>query len=124
MNRRTEYILALIGAIVNTIVIGCVGMLVMIGFIASFFPEDFTAGDVLFGVIGLGIYFLFFLLLMGASVVLGFISANKLKYNAPEAKNWGVVLIVLGGMQIASIHGILYLISGIMTVVKRENSYN
>lgn len=120
MNRRTEYILALIGAIV----IGCVGMLVMIGFIASFFPEDFSAGDVLFGVIGLGIYFLFFLLLMGASVVLGFISANKLKYNAPEAKNWGVVLIVLGGLQIASIHGILYLISGIMTVVKRENSYN
>lgn len=124
MNRRTEYILALIGAIVNTIVIGCVGMLVMIGFIASFFPEDFSAGDVLFGVIGLGIYFLFFLLLMGASVVLGFISTNKLKYNAPEAKNWGVVLIVLGGLQIASIHGILYLISGIMTVVKRENSYN
>lgn len=124
MNRRTEYILALIGAIVNTIVIGCVGMLVMIGFIASFFPEDFSAGDVLFGVIGLGIYFLFFLLLMGASVILGFISANKLKYNAPEAKNWGVVLIVLGGLQITSIHGILYLISGIMTVVKRENSYN
>lgn len=124
MNKQTEYILALIGAIVNTIVIGCVGILVMIGFIASFVQEDFSAGDMLFGMIGLGIYFLFFLLLAGASVVLGFISASKLKYHASEAKNWGIVLIVLGGLQIISIHGILYLISGIMTVVKRENSYH
>lgn len=58
------------------------------------------------------------------SAVFGFIGAFKVKSDGPKVKTLGVCFIVLGGLQVFTIHGILFLIAGILTITKKEYKTN
>lgn len=59
-----------------------------------------------------------------ASAVFGFIGAFKIKNNSSKVKTIAVCFIVLGGLQVFSIQGILFLIAGILTLTKKEYKTN
>ncbi len=67
------------------------------------------------------------LILAIAACVFGFIAAFKMKKGTMAIKGWSIALIVVGALCIFSygwITGILFLISGIMSLVKASNEKN
>ncbi|WP_239257160.1 DUF4064 domain-containing protein [Listeria ilorinensis] len=121
MNRQAEFILALIGAIFNTfaaLLVFFYVALIGLGVLASAADSYLLPEDYVFMGIGL-IFFVIIGLVIAAGTVFGYIAAFKIKANSPKIKTFGIILIVLGGLQIFSIQGILYLIAGILTVTHK-----
>ncbi|AHI54944.1 DUF4064 domain-containing protein [Listeria ivanovii] len=128
MNRQTEFILLIIGASFSILTFfGAALYAVLFGFSTLVMyaePASYSSGEDTF-MVGL---FTFFALVAAffalVSAVFGFIGAFKIKNNHAKVKVFGICFIVLGGLQIFTISGILFLIAGILTVSKKEYKTN
>lgn len=118
--RKAEFIMTIIGASLAILGILFMGiMLALLGIGTSINKDALTSDDVIGLTVGGGIVFYFFLLAVAACII-GFIAAFKMK-NGQNVKGWSITLIVVGGLCFFSygwITGVLFLISGIMSVVK------
>ncbi|EAE9229863.1 DUF4064 domain-containing protein [Listeria monocytogenes] len=124
MNRQTEFTLLIVGASLSILVfLGAVFYSLIFGVNTLMVTDTFgyyssSEEAIVLGIITFfSIIAAFFALL---SAVFGFIGAFKIKSNGPKAKQLGVCFIILGGLQVFTIHGILFLIAGILTVTKKE----
>ncbi|EAC7954537.1 DUF4064 domain-containing protein [Listeria monocytogenes] len=124
MNRQTEFTLLIVGASLSILVfLGAVFYSLIFGFNTLMVADTFgyySGSDeaIVFGIITFfSVVAAFFALV---SAVFGFIGAFKIKSNGPKVKQLGVCFIILGGLQVFTIHGILFLIAGILTVTKKE----
>lgn len=128
MNRQTEFILLIIGASFSILTFfGAALYAILFGFSTFMIyaePYSYSSGEDTF-VVGL---FTFFALVVAffalISAVFGFIGAFKIKNNHAKVTVFGTCFIVLGGLQILTISGILFLIAGILTVSKKEYKTN
>ncbi|EAC2771396.1 DUF4064 domain-containing protein [Listeria monocytogenes] len=128
MNRQTEFtllivgaslsILTFLGAMLYTIIFGLNTLMVAdtFGYYSSS-EETIVLGIITF----FSVVAAFFAL---GSAVFGFIGAFKVKSDGPKVKTLGACFIVLGGLQVFTIHGILFLIAGILTITKKEYKTN
>lgn len=128
MNRQTEFILLIIGASFSILTFfGAALYAVIFGFSTFLMyaePYSYSSGDDTF-VAGLFTFFAVVAALFAiVSAVFGFIGAFKIKNNHAKVKTFGTCFIVLGGLQIFTISGILFLIAGILTVSKKEYKTN
>ncbi|ENI8449078.1 DUF4064 domain-containing protein [Listeria monocytogenes] len=124
MNRQTEFTLLIVGASLSILVfLGAVFYSLIFGVNTLIVTDTFgyyssSEEAIVLGIITFfSIIAAFFALV---SAVFGFIGAFKIKSNGPKAKQLGVCFIILGGLQVFTIHGILFLIAGILTVTKKE----
>lgn len=122
-NRTAEFIMTIIGASLAVLGVFIMGII-------SFFTVLATVGEGVYGpteeAIGAAFVIAFFIasfVLALIASVFGFIGAFKLK-NGLHVKAWSITLIVIGGFCFFSygfITGVLFLISGIMSLVKISN---
>ncbi|MDT1940403.1 MULTISPECIES: DUF4064 domain-containing protein [Carnobacterium] len=128
MNRQTEYLLTLIGAILNALfafVVILITGLAGIGmssqmnqmYDTDYYNTSYYDGSEGAFIVGILIVVVIWLV---ATSIFGFIAAFKLKKGH---LGWGIAILVLGGLSITSIHGILWVIAGIMTLT-RTNKIN
>ncbi|EDO0829442.1 DUF4064 domain-containing protein [Listeria monocytogenes] len=124
MNRQTEFTLLIVGASLSILVfLGAVFYSLIFGVNTLMVTDTFgyyssSEEAIVLGIITFfSVVAAFFAL---ASAVFGFIGAFKIKSNGPKVKQLGVCFIILGGLQVFTIHGILFLIAGILTVTKKE----
>ncbi|EEJ0013622.1 DUF4064 domain-containing protein [Listeria innocua] len=128
MNRQTEFILLIIGASFSIITFFAAALYALIfGFSAivlSGSPTTYGGSEEMI----MSWIFTFFsiiaVIFTVASAVFGFIGAFKIKNNSSKVKTIAVCFIVLGGLQVFSIQGILFLIAGILTLTKKEYKTN
>ncbi|WP_088825482.1 DUF4064 domain-containing protein [Listeria goaensis] len=120
MNRQAEFILTIIGAafsIVTTIFIVIYALFMGMGIAASL---EFASGNTTAWFLGIFVVIFGMIILISiASAVFGFIAAFKIKEDVPKVQTYAIMLIVLGGLQVSSIQGILFLVAGILTVTKK-----
>ena len=123
MNRQTEYLLTLIGAIFNALsafVLIIITALAGIGissqmnqtYDTDYYNTNYYDGSESALLIGVLIVVVIFLV---ATSIVGFIAAFKIKKGH---SGWGIAVLVLGGLSITSIHGILWVIAGIMILTR------
>ncbi len=128
MNRQTEFILLIIGASFSIITFFAAALYALVfGFSAivlSGSPMTYGGSEEMI----MSWIFTFFsiiaVIFTVASAVFGFIGAFKIKNNSSKVKTIAVCFIVLGGLQVFSIQGILFLIAGILTLTKKEYKTN
>lgn len=124
MNRQTEFTLLIVGASLSILTFfGAALYAVIFGFSAlvifddaSYFAssEDlFVTGIMAFGSIIAAIFGLI-------SAIFGFIGAFKVNSGGSKLKTIAICFIILGGLQAFSIHGILFIIAGILILNKKE----
>lgn len=128
MNRQAEFILIIVGASFSiltffgatlyTLVFGINAMLMLD------MPTTYGGGGEAIILWIFTFFSIIAVLFTLASAIFGFIGAFKIKNNGPKTKLFGVCFIVLGGLQVFTIHGILFLIAGILTVTKKEYQTN
>lgn len=123
MNRQTEFILAIIGASFNMIVALIAAFFTGVNLLPLIFSMGLgdASGEILAFLILVLIGAVIFIFLV-ASSIFGMIAAFKLKAGTSRLKTIAIIFIVVGGIQIASIHGILYLIVGIMLLSKKQQN--
>ncbi|MBC2121239.1 DUF4064 domain-containing protein [Listeria marthii] len=124
MNRQTEFTLLIVGASLSILTfLGAVFYTAIFGFSALVVFDDasyyttsedlIVAGIMTFGSIIAAIFAL-------VSAIFGFVGAFKVNGGGPKVKTIAVCFIVLGGLQVFTIHGILFLIAGILALNKKE----
>ncbi|EQC0656786.1 DUF4064 domain-containing protein [Listeria monocytogenes] len=128
MNRQTEFTLLIVGASLSILTfLGAMLYTIIFGLNTLMVADTFgyyssSEETILLGIITFfSVVAAFFAL---GSAVFGFIGAFKVKSDGPKVKTLGVCFIVLGGLQVFAIHGILFLIAGILTITKKEYKTN
>lgn len=129
MERKTEYVLTLIGAILNALLSAfflIVTIFMGLAYTTVNSYNQYSTGDDYYYdsysgtsgfedkavIIFLGVMVVWFI----AITVFGFIAAFKIKKNL---QGWGIATLVLGILSIASIQGILWVIAGIMMLSRK-----
>ncbi|EUJ17229.1 DUF4064 domain-containing protein [Listeria aquatica] len=129
-NRKPEFVMTIIGAslaALGILITGPLLLLILFAATASSMDQMMMSSDDIIGItFGAGFIGLSLVLAI-AACVFGFIAAFKMKNGTPAIKGWSIALIVIGALCIFSygwITGILFLISGIMSLVKVSNEKN
>ncbi|EUJ33340.1 hypothetical protein MFLO_03335 [Listeria floridensis FSL S10-1187] len=132
-NRKAEFIMTIIGASLGALgVLITAPMLLMIMFVATTSSSGMMSsrtmmhGDDLLGLVFGGGLIVISLLLAIVACLFGFIAAFKLK-KGNSVKAWSIALIVIGALCFFSygwITGVLFLISGIMSLTKLSSDRN
>ncbi|MBC2182992.1 DUF4064 domain-containing protein [Listeria sp. FSL L7-0233] len=123
MNRQTEFTLLIVGASFSIMTfLGAMAYTVIFGLNTLLvFDTSYYAGPdeaIFFGIITfVSVIAVIFALV---SAIFGFVGAFKVKSGGPKVKTIAVCFIILGGLQVFTIHGILFLIAGILAVNKKE----
>lgn len=132
MERKTEFILTLIGAITSAIASGFMVLMTFLMALGAttindystsggdyyydtYSSSDLTSSDasILVGVM------IFFTAICVIFAVVGFIAAFQIKKNST---GWGIAVFVMGIISFASIRGILWIIAGIMMMARKAPS--
>lgn len=128
MNRQAEFILVIVGASFSIL-----SFFVALLYVAIFgINAVIMTGDTyMYADSGEAAFFWIFtvgaiiaVIFTVISAVFGFIGAFKIKNNVPKVRVFGICFIILGGLQIFSISGILFVIAGILTLTKKEYKTN
>ncbi|WP_088809541.1 MULTISPECIES: hypothetical protein [Listeria] len=125
INRKAEFIMSIIGASLAALGVFIMGGFSIIMLFAASVDPVVTRDDFIDMSFGIG-FIALSLLLAIAACVFGFIAAFKLK-NGVSVKGWSIVLIVIGGISFFSygfVTGVLFLISGIMSLAKLSSEKN
>ncbi|RDX02646.1 hypothetical protein [Listeria kieliensis] len=129
-NRKSEFVMTIIGASLaafGILITGPLLILFLFAATASTMDHMMMSNDDIIGfTFGIG-FIALSLILAIAACVFGFIAAFKMKKGTMAIKGWSIALIVVGALCIFSygwITGILFLISGIMSLVKASNEKN
>ncbi len=120
MNRQAEYILIIIGAVFS--ILSAIFYTIYAIFLGSGIEIIISASQNSDGFLfksSIIIIFSVIFLILVAIAVFGFIAASKIKKDASNVNTYAVILIVMGGLQIVSIQGILFLTAGILLVTKK-----
>ncbi|MGX7420191.1 DUF4064 domain-containing protein [Carnobacterium gallinarum] len=129
MDRKTEYILALIGSIISALISGLMILFSAIMAFSLSATNALNTGDDYYydtyssaadysntdAKIGLAFFVIITVFCIGMTI-LGFIGSFKIKNNK---QGWGIVVLILGIFSIASFQGILWLIAGIMMLSRK-----
>lgn len=113
MNRTSEFIMSLIASVM--MVIGWIVDLIIMIAIGSEPSTNYT--DTWLG------FWLLVVIVSVPMIVLEWVATFRVKKGS---KGWGIFLIVIGALSIPSLYfvpGVLYLISGIMTVIKTSANH-
>ncbi|WP_271005037.1 DUF4064 domain-containing protein [Listeria seeligeri] len=129
MNRQAEFILVIIGAsfsilsffvaILYAAIFGINAVMMTTG--NSYMYAD-SSETIFFWIFTVGAVIAVIFTIISA--VFGFIGAFKIKNDVPKVKLFGICFIILGGLQIFTISGILFVIAGILTLTKKEYKTN
>lgn len=122
-NRKAEFILAIIGASLAVLGVLIMGGIVLLATFSAVREAPQMATDDQIGMVIGGVFIGINFILAVIASVFGFIAAFKMK-NGTSVKGWSIVLVVVGGLcffSYGSITGILFLIAGILSLVKSAN---
>ncbi len=125
INRKAEFIMSIIGASLATLGVFIMGGLSIVMIFLASFDQTMTRDDFI-GMSFSVVFVVLNLLLALVACIFGFIAAFKLK-NGASVKGWSIVLIVIGGICFLSygfFTGVLFLISGIMSLAKLSSEKN